>query len=149
MINIKLFYSTILIVTLVSFVIFSYRLYEKDSWNHKPFKYLAWDVVVNIIPCLSCSPILIGWIIITQKSIYIVNNLCAYTEINGSNAGNQIGLEINIYTQINEYSASKKIRLETNIYTEINASSASNQIGLEINIYTGINPFSAINQIWL
>ena len=59
-INLKQFSSTILITTLVSFVIFSYRLYEKENLNSKPFKSLARVLVVNMIPCLSFSPILIG-----------------------------------------------------------------------------------------
>ena len=38
----------------------SYNRYEKENLNRKPFKYLARAVVVNMIPCLSFSPILIG-----------------------------------------------------------------------------------------
>ena len=66
--------------------------------------------------------------------------------MDASNAGNQIGLEINIYTEINVSSASKQIILETNI-TKTNASSTSNQIGLQITIYTKIDAFSASNKI--
>ena len=56
-INLKLFSSTILIATLVSFVIFSYQLYEKENLNHKAFKSLARAVVVNMILSLLLSNI--------------------------------------------------------------------------------------------
>ncbi len=51
MINLKLFSSTIIIVTLVTFVIFSYQLYEKDTLNHNPCKSLAQYIgyQVNVI----------------------------------------------------------------------------------------------------
>jgi len=49
--NFKLFFSTVLIVTLVSFPIFSDGSYEKGGWNHRPFKSLNQVIVVNVIPC--------------------------------------------------------------------------------------------------
>ena len=127
-IDFKLFSSTMFIFTHVIFVIFSDWLFEKDSWNRKPFKHLAGAVVVNIIPCLSYSPILIGWITITQKSMYIVNiflclhwNHCIHT--------------INPMTsKLMYHHTSNYIKLEINIYTEINATNARNQIIIENNI---------------
>ena len=43
---------------------------------------------------------------------------------------NYVKSEINIYTEINASNANDQIGLENNIYTKMNASNVGNQIGL-------------------
>ena len=70
--------------------------------NHKRFKYFSRVVVVNIIPCLSFSPILLGLITITQKLFYIVKKICAYTEINENYQSNDFKINVLSYIQLHQ-----------------------------------------------
>jgi len=81
-IDLNLSSSSFLIATLGSFAIFSYRSYENGGLICRPFKSLTRDIAVNVIPCLSCVPILIvTFYNVNPCDLWIVK---PHTSFNGS-----------------------------------------------------------------